>query len=986
MSELGLITSVLEMEVKTKLRQHGIVIWLDKDGYYNEYVDNLCDRHVRGDFFAPVVAFRGSYLEMLLALEPYCNGLDKERLLIHMPGHTGESIRKTPILELYHAGYRFRKALDTLIREAATGKISPEPLENYLSSDVTELAAAEIWLQKNLSQPQEGYLPNYLENVGLELLLDGLLDLDGTISETTKLSAKINTTDDFIILAEHLYRHTGINQEFLDFYLNHENISFIGLGEAWVAWLMSVEYVHDLNRLPHLEILKPIKQLSQPLRKTCEKLIKYLRDRHPETYAAKALITETHLEEEFLRISPEDLGKIDTFQREETAVLDAALQALLSDRFQQALQWSAARIESNSFWLSRDRDRRQEWLLIQDAAIFGNYIQTSNTLPNLHNLWDILEYYTQSAYKVDKAHRRFEQKRFKLLDSTLPHFAQLLEATDLLRRYYRTWADNLARKFNAICTTEGFLPDDELQQRTLYEQVVHPLIQANEQTSKQTSKKVAYFIIDAFRYEMATELLEEFKTTTPTVTLKARYAELPSITSVGMNAIAPVNQGGKLVMAGKDGFKGFKTGEYTVRTPEERVRAMGDKSTDNVSKGSRNARLLKLADVCNYPTNKLKQTCDRAHLIVVHSQEIDDAGEANVGLATFETWLTQIKAAWNHLKNAGITEFVFTADHGFLLQDQTTLEKPYGSKRDPNRRYILASEPRTEDDMVAVSLKSLNYQGQEGYLLMRKDTAVFATGNPGATFVHGGNSLQERVIPVLVISQPQNSSLALIQYFIEAQPEREMLGYSRLKLRVKPAPVAQGVLSFAGTKAINLALRVPDRSDIQITIKDAPGAEINNQQIRVPIDSDWLEVLFDLKGEQDERVRVEIFHPDGIEKVEANIPQEYFNVSGALLKIEAFNTEKSNNKKIKTTKNTIPSLESTTVTDWQDNFEDEGVKRVFIHLQQHDSITETELIQILGNPRKVRRFSLEFEEYLKRVPFSVRIETTSNGKRYVKQK
>ncbi|WP_277128010.1 hypothetical protein, partial [Chlorogloeopsis fritschii] len=72
-------------------------------------------------------------------------------------------------------------------------------------------------------------------------------------------------------------------------------------------------------------------------------------------------------------------------------------------------------------------------------------------------------------------------------------------------------------------------------------------------------------------------------------------------------------------------------------------------------------------------------------------------------------------------------------------------------------------------------------------------------------------------------------------------------------------------------------------------------------------------------------------------------------------------------------------------TDWQDSFEDETVRRVFFHLQQHGSITEPELNQILGSARLVRRFSLDFEEHLKKVPFSVRIETTSNGKRYVKQ-
>ena len=54
----------LETELKQELRQHGIVIWLDKDGYYNTYVDQLITRYKRDDFFAPVVAFRGSYLEM----------------------------------------------------------------------------------------------------------------------------------------------------------------------------------------------------------------------------------------------------------------------------------------------------------------------------------------------------------------------------------------------------------------------------------------------------------------------------------------------------------------------------------------------------------------------------------------------------------------------------------------------------------------------------------------------------------------------------------------------------------------------------------------------------------------------------------------------------------------------------------------------------------------------------------------------------------
>ena len=49
----------------------------------------------------------------------------------------------------------------------------------------------------------------------------------------------------------------------------------------------------------------------------------------------------------------------------------------------------------------------------------------------------------------------------------------------------------------------------------------------------------------------------------------------------------------------------------------------------------------------------------------------------------------------------------------------------------------------------------MSYEGQEGYLLFRNDTAIFKgrTKLSNASFAHGGNSLQERVIPVLTVTK-----------------------------------------------------------------------------------------------------------------------------------------------------------------------------------------------------------------------------------------
>lgn len=41
MNHPGQITSVLEEEIKEKLRHYGMVVWLDKDNHYSTYVDKI---------------------------------------------------------------------------------------------------------------------------------------------------------------------------------------------------------------------------------------------------------------------------------------------------------------------------------------------------------------------------------------------------------------------------------------------------------------------------------------------------------------------------------------------------------------------------------------------------------------------------------------------------------------------------------------------------------------------------------------------------------------------------------------------------------------------------------------------------------------------------------------------------------------------------------------------------------------------------------
>jgi len=956
------VTACLEAEITGELRRRAIVVWLDRDEHYTEYVDGLAGRFGRGEFPYPVVAFRGSFLEMMLALEDLEGGLDQTQVLIHMPGFTEDMMRGTPLLELYKAGYRHRRALDTLVREAATGQIPPDEIEKYLAAkdEGLSLAEADVWLGSRLGTGKQG-LAGLLDRTSLEVVVRELLIKDTFLGDQLDR----NRSEDLEVLRSYFVRQLGMTDEWVEFVRGGDTQSkpYGVLMEALASWILCVEYVDDLTRAPHLEVLRPMAKPKLPDRivAVCRDLARGLREQHPDAYESLADQVEAHLGGELSEIRPEDLGRIDTFRTEESRILEAAVGALIEGNCSKAREWAGARAGSDagvgevSFWLGRDQRRKIAWSLVADAALLGCLLdEQPRPFEGVASYEEAAERYGESVYRVDLAHRRFEQRRDNLLGPQLPHFAKMKEAVVALRQRYQAWADDLARDFSALCRKKGLLPDSGLQQRNLYEQVVHPLTQGNERT--------AVFLVDALRYEMATELVEEMKEPGTKVSLTARFAELPTITSVGMNALAPVAQGGRLVLAGGatgKGFKGFSTGEYTVDDPEDRCRAMGLRSIGERALG------LGLAEICEMDPATLKKKVAQKRLIVVHDREIDEAGEAGVGLKTFEDTLSQIKAAWHHLKAAGVRQSVFTSDHGFLLEGERGKRRAYGKKTDPSRRHVLASERRVEEGLVTVSLAELGYEGREGYLLFNEDTAVFDTGDRAESFVHGGNSPQERIIPVLRVTNRFPPAVDLAAYRVVAEPEPDAMGCHRIRTRLELDKEHTDTLPFVRSAPIDLALRVPNRGEIRAVVKDVTGVgSAKGGRLQLPVGETWAEVFFNLEGPEDERVRVEVFHPDGIEQVIACQVEGWFDVEG---------------------KERLPTVEPPQPEEWEHQLPDDGTRQIFVHLHRHESITEAEAVGMLGSPRLFRRFSQSFESYLALTPLRVRIEVTAGGKRYVRE-
>ncbi|MBM4319363.1 MAG: DEAD/DEAH box helicase, partial [Deltaproteobacteria bacterium] len=91
-----------------------------------------------------------------------------------MPGHNEESIRKTPVLELYEAGARFRRSLDTLVQSVAATRVKPDAIRALLDrKPPPTLEQADRWLDEALAASSTG-LGTLLEASSPALLVEAL--------------------------------------------------------------------------------------------------------------------------------------------------------------------------------------------------------------------------------------------------------------------------------------------------------------------------------------------------------------------------------------------------------------------------------------------------------------------------------------------------------------------------------------------------------------------------------------------------------------------------------------------------------------------------------------------------------------------------------------------------------------------------------------------------------------------------------------------
>ncbi|MEI7773566.1 MAG: PglZ domain-containing protein [Verrucomicrobiota bacterium] len=426
----------------------------------------------------------------------------------------------------------------------------------------------------------------------------------------------------------------------------------------------------------------------------------------------------------------EDFGSLDTFSFEERSFLRRFALELKGDNFESARMVVAQR--RGSFWVEHDSRRSAEWQLADLAArllmeLDGLRIE----LAGKRTLDGWIAFYTESFAKVDSLHRTMEQVAAEISPVTPPLTEALLQS----RETHQNACDLLARKFQQEVEAAGWPSATLPRSVDTFDRYVKPPWKAGE--------RVAYFWVDALRYELAMAL-EANLATQHVIKLEKVCASMPCLTPIGMAALLP-GADTLLEVVEDEGKPVARIGGKIIANPQDRAKLMADYL------GGHRTQMVDLEDIAH---GKFPENIATIEVLSVKTTDIDSLGENNPRyfIATIPSILRKIQTAVNHLAEAGFKRAIIATDHGFAWMSGASagnaVAKPADGEWTINKDRVLLGTGSGNSTSLVMPAINAGIHTTLPSLAVPKGMATYTAG---ITYFHGGFSPQECILPVLDI-------------------------------------------------------------------------------------------------------------------------------------------------------------------------------------------------------------------------------------------
>lgn len=734
---MNLLHEYIAQQLAEKVTAHRVVVWFDPRGEFIDFVDEL-DRV--GDEVVDVAGtqaglhtFDGSFFELRSRLEQVVGVDTPPQTVVYLPGVERDRSGSV-LMEFEAAGDAWEPQLKRLARNALRKRFTDGVIDELLNNEsVTyrDLVAA--------SSADAGEAPSIVKTIlgsgsSESMIARWLVDqsLDEQIAEKQALSELVK------LLRARLYLE-----------LDAET-TLSKLRSVVSRFVLATEFRDDLSG-PEAAQLESIPDGGADAVRNAREIAVRMRTEDADAYSKLADTVEKELGLATAKLDPLDLGSIDTFRFEERALLARCYQLIREEDYESADQIVQQR--RGSFWLDIDMERQAQWevcrRMVELASSAARITETRSGLPTDSDGW--IDRYAEDWFALDQAQRRLEALIPKLEDEPDQ------QALVAVRNTYDSVLTKLSEGFLGALEATDWTVERTLHQTDIFDDVVRPL-----------PGRVAYFLVDAMRYEMGVELKGLLESQAQ-VSLRPALSVLPSITVTGMAALMPgaassytvAEEGGKL---GARIDSKFLTGiRDRQRHADGRIPSLAD---------------ITLGEVLGAPRKNLERRLGDAQTIIVRSQEIDSFGEGGFeARQIMSTVIENIALAVRKLAILGIEWAVTAADHGHLYSAEDRhashrIDAPGGDTVELHRRCWIGRGGSTPNACIRVPASKLGNDTDLDFVFP-VGIGVFKSGGDLA-FHHGGPTLQEMVIPVLTVhttSAPGESGVGQPALEVVGEPE-----------------------------------------------------------------------------------------------------------------------------------------------------------------------------------------------------------------------
>jgi len=503
--------------------------------------------------------------------------------------------------------------------------------------------------------------------------------------------------------------------------------------DLW-RFLLFSEFVFDLPiDLPaSLKTIPMAKPSAKPL---VMEICKALRDnKHcEELYIEKAEEVDNQLGLAEMFKNEHELGEIITFAFEDNTYFYHFVDLIKEGKTTEA--HDIVRKIKENIWRHHDEERRRYWLMAELGL--GLMQMASKNVKSVSTLKAAIDQYIQNDYKTDQLQRRFEKLSLEVMDEN----SALIDFKKLVRTAYSKYTEKNQKQFQELVQKEHWPVEGLLSNTQVFAKQIQPLLKSKTKT--------AYLFVDALRFELAKELEENIEKYF-SVQITPSCAYLPTVTKFGMAALLPEADKELVLKEHKGSLEAF----------------MGDKVLLSLTQ-RREYLNEKLGDRCEIITldKLISSTIPDTDLLFVTTNEIDNAGEnmANNALVAMQQALQNLIKGLNLLRQKGYEKMVIATDHGFVLhpsfQSGDNVSKPAGEWQMVKSRS-LAGSGATPDYGLGFSSEEIGVKSDIKNFVFLKNYAVF---EKNTTYFHEGISLQENIVPVMVLTAQKSRKEKTIQ-------------------------------------------------------------------------------------------------------------------------------------------------------------------------------------------------------------------------------